>query len=549
MRNRAPTGKPTQRGQMVTTPTTPPAAIPGGWRDVASCIDSSVAGKPDREALVGRYRRYTYRQLDDAINAAAAALSGLGVAAGTRVAASAANHPDIVIAFFAAQRLGAIWVGISRPLAGPEKAFLLKDSGVTVFLADASAREQVEAQRADLPELAHLIDMEPGEAPNAWLTMVEAHAGAARPQVAIDPHAPAAIAYTSGTTGFPKGAVHSQHNMMVVAAMIHAGLRGAHWRPDLRRGVTLGLTVLNLMILEPITALSGGGTCICMDRGDALGIAEWVRRERVETFTSAPATVFDLLTRPDIDGSDLDSLEFANAGGANVPDELRALYAERYGRPLSTGYGLTEAPTAVTGTRPDRPFVPGSCGRPYAHLDIAILDDGDNEAPEGEVGEICIRAAQDGDWQGVYTPMLGYWNRPDETASALRGGWLHTGDLGVKSADGDIFIRDRLKELIIRGGANVYPAEVERVLVADPRIRDVAVVGKPDPRLGEVVAAFVELASDIAPSPALEEELRASCLAQLAKYKVPEVWHFMPDMPRNAMNKIIKAQLRQMLAG
>jgi acyl-CoA synthetase (AMP-forming)/AMP-acid ligase II len=306
--------------------------------------------------------------------------------------------------------------------------------------------------------------------------------------------------------------------------------------------------VLNLMILEPIAALSGGGTSICMDRGDALGIAEWVRRERVETFTSAPATVFDLLTRPDIDSADLASLEFANAGGANVPDALRTLYAERFGRPLSTGYGLTEAPTAVTGTRPDRPFVPGSCGRAYDHLDIAILDDAGHEVAEGEVGEICIRAAQGGDWRGVYTPMLGYWNRPEETATALRGGWLHTGDLGVKNDEGDIFIRDRLKELIIRGGANVYPAEVERVLVADPRIRDAAVIGKPDERLGEVVAAFVELASDVTPSLALEEELRASCLAQLAKYKVPEVWHFMPDMPRNAMNKIIKAQLRKILA-
>jgi acyl-CoA synthetase (AMP-forming)/AMP-acid ligase II len=534
---------------MVTISTTLPAAIPGGWRDVASCIDRSVAARPDQEALVGRYSRYTYRQLDDAINAAAAALSALGVAAGTRVAASAANHPDIVLAFFATQRLGAIWVGISRPLAGPEKAFLLNDSGASVFLADATARDQIEPQRGDLPALVHLVDMEPGETRNAWLAMVDAHAGAARPQVAINPHAPAAIAYTSGTTGFPKGAVHSQHNMIVIAAMTHAGLRGAHWRPDLRRGVTLGLTVLNLMILEPIAALSGGGTSICMDRGDALGIAEWIRRERVETFTSAPATVFDLLTRPDIDASDLESLEFANAGGANVPDELRTLYAERFGRPLSTGYGLTEAPTAVTGTRPDRPFVPGSCGRPYDHLDIAILDDDGGEVADGQVGEICIRTAQSGDWQGVYTPMLGYWNRPEETAAALRGGWLHTGDLGVKNAEGDIFIRDRLKELIIRGGANVYPAEVERVLASDPRIRDVAVIGKPDPRLGEVVAAFIELAAGVAPSPMLEEELRATCLAQLAKYKVPEVWHFMPDMPRNAMNKIVKAQLRKMLAG
>jgi acyl-CoA synthetase (AMP-forming)/AMP-acid ligase II len=530
------------------TPGTARCEIPGGWRDVASSLDRSVARTPDAEALVGRFSRFTYRDLDDAIDAAVAALQSLDVGPGDRVAASAANHPDIVLAFFASQRLGAIWVGVSRPLAGPEKTFLLKDSGAKVFLADTVARDQVEALRGDLPDLAHIVDMEPGEAQNGWLRLVESHAGAPRLRLDIDPHAPAAIAYTSGTTGFPKGAVHSQHNMMVVSALMHAGLRGAHWRPDLRRGVTLGLTVLNLMILEPLTALSGGGVSICMDRADALGIAEWVRRERIETFTAAPTTIYDLLTRPDIDPADLASLSFVGAGGANVPDELRTLYAERFGRPLTTGYGLTEAPTAVTGTRPDSPLVPGSCGRPYAHLEIALLDPEGREVAKGEVGEICIRAAQAGEWRGVYTPMLGYWGRPDETAATLRGGWLHTGDIGMMNADGDLFIKDRLKELIIRGGANIYPAEVERVLVADPRVRDAAVVGKPDPRLGEVVAAFIELAPGVSPGPELEEALRAACLSQLARYKAPEVWRFMPEMPRNAMNKIIKARLREIAA-
>jgi acyl-CoA synthetase (AMP-forming)/AMP-acid ligase II len=177
-----------------------------------------------------------------------------------------------------------------------------------------------------------------------------------------------------------------------------------------------------------------------------------------------------------------------------------------------------------------------------------MLDPEGREVSRGELGEICIRAAQTGEWAGIYTPMLSYWKRPEETATTLRGGWLHTGDIGVMNSDGDIFIKDRLKELIIRGGANIYPAEIERVLAADPRVRDAAVVGKPDPRLGEVVTAFIELAPDISPSPALEEELRAACASQLARYKIPEVWRFMPDMPRNAMNKIIKARLREIAA-
>ncbi|HEV2530424.1 class I adenylate-forming enzyme family protein [Phenylobacterium sp.] len=521
--------------------------IPGGWRDVASALDRSVASAPDAEALVGRFARYTYAELDVAIDAGAAALAQLGVKAGDRVAACAANHPDIVIAFFAVQRLGAVWVGINRPFAAPEKAFQLKDSGACLLLADAATRAQVEPLRAELPDLRRIVDLEPGETPNEWLRLLADHAGARRAKTEIDPHAPAAIAYTSGTTGFPKGAVHSQHNMVLVAATTHAGLRGAHLTRDLRRGVTLPLTILNLMILEAVAPLSGGGASVCMDRADAVGIAEWVKAERIECFTAAPATVFDLLTRPEIVAGDLASLKFAASGGANVPDELRELHQARFGRPLLGGYGLTEAPTAVAGTTMDRPFVAGSCGRGFAHLKIGILDPDDQEVATGDTGEICVRAADSGPWAGVYTPMLGYWGRPDETAAALRSGWLHTGDLGAFNAAGDLFIRDRLKDLIIRGGANIYPAEVERVLAADPRVRDAAVVGKPDRRLGEVVAVFVELAPGIAADDALEAELRALCAAQLARYKIPELWTFVGQMPRNAMNKVVKARLKELV--
>jgi long-chain acyl-CoA synthetase len=524
----------------------PAPALPGGWRDVASALDRSVTANPDAEAVVGRYARLSYAELDAAIDAGAAALVDLGVGAGDRVAACAANHPDIVIAFFAVQRLGAIWVGVNRPFAAPEKAYQLADSGACVFLADAAARAQIEPLRGELPDLRHIVDLEPGPEPNEWLRLVADHAGASRAQATIDPHAPAAIAYTSGTTGHPKGAVHSQHNMILVAATTHAGLRGSHQTPDLRRGVTLPLTILNLMILEAVTPLSGGGTMVCMDRADAAGIAEWVKAERIECFTGAPATVFDLLTRPEIQAEDLVSLRFAASGGSNVPDELRELYQLRFGRPLLGGYGLTEAPTAVAGTSVDRTFVAGSCGRAYEHLRIAILDPHDRQVPLGDTGEICVRAAETGPWAGVHTPMLGYWRRPEESAATLRNGWLHTGDLGAMNAEGDIFIRDRLKELIIRGGANIYPAEVERVLVADPRVRDAAVVGKPDRRLGEIVAAFIELAPGVAADPALEAELRAACAAQLARYKIPETWTFVPQMPRNAMNKIVKARLREM---
>jgi acyl-CoA synthetase (AMP-forming)/AMP-acid ligase II len=517
--------------------------IPGGLRDVASALDRSVADAPDAEALVSRYRRYSYRELDRAIDAGAAALTALGIGPGDRVAACAGNHAEIVVAFFAAQRLSAIWVGMSRALAAPEKAFQLQDCGARILLADAATAAQLEPLRAALPALAHVLDMEPGETPNGWLRLVEESLGAPRPAVAIDPSAPAGIAYTSGTTGRPKGAVHSQHNMAVVAAATLSGLRGPQWHGGIRQGVTHALTTLNMMILDPVTALAGGGTCICMDRTDAIGIAEWVKRERIEHFVAAPATIFDLLTKPEIDPADLTSLRFATSGGANVPDELRKLYAARFGMPLVAGYGLTEAPTAVAEDRIDRPFLPGSCGRAHAHLEIAALDAEDHMLPSGEAGEIAIRATGQGDWAGVYTPMLGYWGRPEESAATLRSGWLHTGDIGTVDADGNVFIKDRLKELIIRGGANIYPAEIERVLMADPRVRGAAVVGKPDERLGETVVAFVETTA----GEDLRDDLIAACTRELARYKIPELWFFVPELPRNAMNKIVKNVLRDRL--
>lgn len=521
--------------------------IPGYLQDVASALDRSVAATPGAEALVSRHHRLSYRELDRAINAGAAALAGLGLRSGDRIAASAGNHVDIVIAFFAAQRLGAIWVGVARPLAAPEKAYQLQDSGVRLLLADTAAAGQIAAHRGELPALEHVIDMEPGETPNQWLRLIAQHDGAARPAVAIDRHAPAGIAYTSGTTGRPKGAVHSQHNIAVVAAATLSGLRGPQWHPGIRQGVTHALTTLNMMILDPVTALAGGGTCICMDRADAIGIAEWTAREKVEHFVAAPATIFDLLTKPEIDPADLASLRFATSGGANVPDEIRKLYAERFGMPLVAGYGLTEAPTAVAENPIDQPFLPGSCGRAYPHLQIVALDREDRALPSGEPGEIAVRAAQSGDWAGVYTPMLGYWGRPEESAEALRNGWLHTGDIGIVDDDGNLFIKDRLKELIIRGSANIYPAEIERVLMAHPRVRSAAVLGRPDQRLGETVAAFVETSDSATSDGALEAELRAACASELARYKVPEHWFFVAEMPRNAMNKIVKPRLRELL--
>jgi acyl-CoA synthetase (AMP-forming)/AMP-acid ligase II len=520
---------------LVATSTRPP--IPGGPQTVAAVLERALGATPDAEALVGRDARYTYKELDSAANRAAHAFAALGVRAGDRVAASLPNHAEIVVAFLGAMRLGAIWVGINRPLAPPEKLFMLRDAEVALFLGDADTAPQIERLRSELPDLRQLLRGGPG---GEWAQRL-ARADDAALRIEIDPFAPAAIAYTGGTTGFPKGAVHTQHNLLLPGAV--ARITGSYG-PEERQGVLLPLTILNLMVLVPLLAFQVGSACIAMDRIDPLGVATWVREERIATFHAVPAILHDLLTHPDVKPAELASLTRPEVGGADCPDAFRNLYRERFGQDVSIGYGMTEAPTAVTRAEPGAPALPGICGRALPQVEIEIRAEDGRVLPTGEVGEICVAPARNGPVAGVYTPMLGYWKKDEETRAALRDGVLHTGDLGLLDESGTLFIRGRIKELILRGGANVYPAEVERVLHGDSRVAACAVLGRPDARLGERVVAFVQLA----PGATLAaEELLARCRLELARYKVPEEVHFVESLPRTPMGKIRKPDLRALL--
>ncbi|HVV34970.1 MAG TPA: AMP-binding protein [Acidimicrobiales bacterium] len=480
---------------------------------IAAVLERGLAEHPDKEALVGRGGRFTWATLDDAVTAAAAGLRAAGVGAGDRFAVSLPNDVDIVIAFLATQRIRAIWVGINRALAPPEKAWLLEDCDAACFV----------------------------DTPERWRELVaggEGHDGAPG---AVDPHAPAAIAYTGGTTGYPKGVVHSQHNLLLPG---HVSATTGSANPDHVLGVALPLTILNLLVLGPLVAYQVGQTLVAIDRVDPVGLAEWIRDEKVSTFSAVPAMIHDLLHHPDVRDDDLVSLVRPGVGGAAIPEEFRVLYRKRFGTEIYSGYGLTEAPTAVTVESPLEPRVPGSCGKALPQVEIVILDDDGNEVPAGETGEVCVRPAATGPFAGLYTPMLGYWNRPDATAEALRGGVLHTQDIGRIGVDGNLFIEDRKADLIIRGGANVYPAEVERVLHGDPAVAACAVVGAPDERLGERVVAFVQRNGD---ADLDLDALRARCAVELARYKVPEEFFVVADFERTPMGKIKKTSLRAQL--
>jgi acyl-CoA synthetase (AMP-forming)/AMP-acid ligase II len=508
------------------------APIPGTPSSVAALVSVAAERHRGALALADRRVRLSYAALEEAVDRAVTVFHSSGLRPLDRVAVSLPNTSDVVVAYLAAMRSGLVWVGINTNLAPPERAFLLEDSGADVLVCDPRS---VSLLTSLVPGLRTVeVDV---ERPGAWWAGADP---ATFDPVAIDPHGPAAIAYTSGTTGRPKGVVHSQHNMLLPGAAVTVAEPAG-----LVQGVCLPLTILNMQILGTVQSLLSGGLCVPMDRIDIVGISDWLRDFRVQRMYGTPPILYDLLNHDGVDPESVSCLTHLGVGGAKTPDALFSMYRERFGRDVATGYGLTEAPTSVTGARAGAGRQPvGSAGWARSQLDVTIRD-GDEMLAPGEEGEICVGPAEAGVFAGCYTNMLGYWDRPDATDRVLSGGVLHTGDVGVLDRDGVLWVRDRRSDLILRGGANVYPAEVERVVEATGFVAEAAVVGRYHPRLGEEVVAFVAPAADVELDVGA---LDAACRAQLARYKSPVTWYVVEQFPRNAMGKVLKPSLREWLA-
>ncbi|MDA8048309.1 MAG: AMP-binding protein [Actinomycetota bacterium] len=495
-------------------------ATPAGVFDV---LRGPLARDPSAEALVTPSGRYSYAELDELAERSAAAWRDLGVGPGDRVAASLPNDAAIVGAFHGAMRIGAIWVGINQALAPPEKAYMLNDSGASVLLADDAVAAALAG--AGVEHRARVV------APGEWESArAAAEPGARWPDP--DPEAPAAIAYTSGTTGFPKGAVHCQAGIVLPGAATVAR-RG--WGPSLRKGDSFALTILNMHVLTTVLTAQAGGTAVIMEGADVRSIAEGIRAEAVTVWNGAPAQLWTMIRDPSIAPGDLASLEEVWAGGADCPDSLQRDFEARFGVTVCRTYGLTEAPALVCLDELTGPRTSGTSGRPLDHVQLSSDD-----------GEIVLGPAPEGPFAGRYRPALGYWGRPEAAAGVVDGRTLHTGDLGRLDDDGQLRVLGRRSTVIIRGGANVYPAEVERVLAAAPGVGASAVVGVPDERLGERVGAALE------PRDATGLDLDAVaeyCRSQLAAYKVPQRWVVVERLPRNQMGKVPAPAVVDLLLG
>ncbi len=353
----------------------------------------------------------------------------------------------------------------------------------------------------------------------------------------MDPDAAAGLAYTSGTTGRPKGAIHTQRSLLLPGAVL---VESRGYDAGLRKGDCLPLTILNMLVLTTLLVAQAEGTTVVMDQLHARGVAEWIEREAVTVWNGPPAILHSLVESEDVPAAALATLREVWSGGSDLPEALRRRFADRFGLPIIGTYGLSEAPTVVSIDPSDGAHRAGASGRILSHLDVHAVDAAGARLPAGEVGELCLAPTVTGRYAGVYRPFLGYWDRADASTEVLAGGVVHTGDVGLVDAEGWLAVKDRKNLVILRGGANVYPAEVERVLHAIDGVAGSAVAGVADDRLGERVVAAVELTDGAALT---SEAITERCRSELAGYKVPERVLLVDALPRNAMGKVDRRAL------
>ena len=505
----------------------------------------------DRLFAIYEDERVTYEAWFRAVARMAAELRERGVAKGDRVALAMRNLPEWPVAFFAATTVGAICVPLNAWWTGPELAFGLANSGAKLLVCDAERWERIAPHRGELPDLEHVL-VSRSNAPLEGAEQLEDVLGtpkdyaalpsAALPQVDIDPEDEATIFYTSGTTGQPKGALGTHRNLCT--NIMSSAYNGAI--AFLRRGEEppapvqkVGLTVIPLFHVTACSAglmgyVVAGHTMVFMHKWDPVKAFQLIEREKVNLTGGVPTIAWQLLEHPERANYDLSSLEAVAYGGAPAAPELVRKIHEEFGALPANGWGMTETMATVTGhSSEDYLNRPDSCGPPVAVADLKIVgDDGVTELPVGEVGELWARG-----------PMVvkGYWNRPEATAETFVDGWVRTGDLARLDEEGWCYIVDRAKDMIIRGGENIYSSEVENVLYDHPAVTDAALVAIAHPTLGEEPAAVVHLAPGMS---ATEDELREWVAARLAKFKVPVRIAFVQDtLPRNANGKILKKDL------
>jgi fatty-acyl-CoA synthase len=495
-------------------------------------ITRRAALSPQRTALVFGDERISYAEFDRHINRAAHSLRALGVNHGDRVAYLDLNHPRFFVVMFAAAKLGAIFVPLNFRLTAPELSFIIQDAGVHTLIHDEMFAPVIDEVRDQLP-CRNLISTTAREGVRAWLEVIHDQRDSALDNQ-VDTDETAVIMYTSGTTGRPKGAMLTHANFLwnnINALLAYDTLA------DDRTLVVAPLFHIGGLNVTPLSAFLKGATVVLERAFDPTRVLELIPKHRITTMFGVPAMFLFVSQHPGFAQADLSSVRTFICGGAPVPEALIRLYGDR-GITFAQGYGLTETAPFASIVPVDRALDKiGSAGLPPFFTDVRCVDDRDDPVPTGERGEVVVRGPN---------VMKGYWNRPEATAEAIRNGWFHTGDVGVMDDEGYLYIVDRKKDMIISGGENIYPAEVEDCLYKHPDVAEVAVIGVADERWGETVRAIVVAKPGTAPT---EQDIKDFAQGQLARYKQPHSVVFTEVLPRNPAGKVLKFELRERFGG
>jgi acyl-CoA synthetase (AMP-forming)/AMP-acid ligase II len=490
-----------------------------------------AARTPDKVMTIFEGKATTYQEMADRAAALAGGLAARGIGPGDVVALLSYNCPEFLEALFAANYLGAIAMPINWRLAAPEMRYILDHSGARALVCDESLLQLADEATVGLEDSLVRVSITPVGA-ERWISLGDLRSDSNEVErVAAAGDDVHRLMYTSGTTGRPKGVMLTHANLAWknLAHTIEFGFTEA----DL--GLACGpLYHVGALDLTTTSLIAAGATTIIHRSFDASAVVDEIERSRVSTVWLAPAMVNAIMALPDIEQRDLSSVRVVINGGEKMPipliQRIQRVFPSAW---FADAYGLTE--TVSGDTFLDRESIVtklGSVGRPCLYLELDVWDEAGASVPPGEQGEIVMRGPK---------VFKGYWRDGDATAAAFTGGWFHTGDIGVRDADGYLYIVDRLKDMIVSGGENIASSEIERVLYEHDSVLEAAVIGRPDDRWGEVPVAFVVLRQNAGATP---DELIAHCQVQLARFKVPKEITFVEALPRNPSGKVLKRQLR-----
>ncbi len=484
---------------------------------------------PNREALIFNNRTFSFKELNQRSNKTANALIELGIAHGDWVGLLMLNSNEFLEIYFAASKIGAVLVPLNVRLSPQELDFILNDCQVSVFFFGSAFEGKVKEMEYTTRARYRICVGSSSLADTISYAEFIRLAENGEPDISVDEEDLNVVMYTSGTTGHPKGAMLTHRGMYSACVDLLIGLNYLY--PD--RCLLLG-PFFHSGSITPLLGHVVRGICtILMDRFEPKTAVRLIQEKRARLMLGVTTIMRMLLQVPDLESYDLDCWEIAILPGSPLPYSLIKEAHDRIGVLCQNLWGLTEicGPGSLMNIE-DILLLPECAGKPYFNVDIRIAGPDGEDLPSDSMGEIAVRCPN---------IMKGYWNQPEATAEAIQNGWLFTGDMGKLDKDGYLYIVDRKKDMILSGGENVYPAEIERIILEMPGVIDVAVIGVPDEKWGEVPKAFIEMGEKKPPSP---EEVIAFCRSKLAGFKVPKRIEYIDKLPRNPSGKVLKKELR-----